>query len=89
MELQLSKPFNKALLKLPKNIQIQVLNVIENIEAADSFAEIAHFRALEGYSDYYRIRVGQYRLGLYWDGTTFTAERIGSRGDFYKNYPPK
>lgn len=89
MQIQPTERFGKMLLKLPQNIQREVLTSIENIQIATSFVDISHFKALKGYPNYYRVRIGQYRMGLYWDGLQFIAQKIATRGDFYKGFPPK
>ena len=89
MQIQPTERFGKMLLKLPKNIQKETLDAIENVLNATTIADIAHLKSLKGYPNYYRIRVGQYRMGIYWDDTRFIAEKIATRGDFYKGYPPK
>lgn len=83
-----TKHFRKSLSKLPKFVQIQVVDALENIEQATTFSDIANLKSLKGHPHYYRIRVNSYRIGLYWDGEKFLIESIDTRGDFYKTYPP-
>ena len=89
MQIQPTERFGKMLLKLPKNIQQETLDAIENVLNATTLADITHLKSLKGYPNYYRIRVGQYRMGIYWNGIGFIAQKIATRGDFYKGYPPK
>ena len=89
MRYQDTKEFRKSLTRLPKAIQIQVLEAIESIEEANTMNDIVNFKTLKGYRNYARIRVGNYRIGLFWDGAMFLIESVGTRGDFYKTYPPK
>jgi mRNA interferase RelE/StbE len=89
MKVALTKRFAKELSKLPRKIQLKVVEAIENLSETDSLGNIEDFKALSGYNNFYRIKIGQYRVGLFLDGDTFLIERIGVRGDFYKSYPPK
>jgi mRNA interferase RelE/StbE len=89
MKVELTKRFAKELDKLPRKIQLKVVEAIEHLGEADAFSELEDFKALSGYNNFYRIKLGQYRIGLFFDGDTFLIERIGVRGDFYKSYPPK
>lgn len=89
MRFQDSKEFRKNLAQLPNSAQLQAIEAIEKIEIATNFSDIPHLKPLKGYKNFYRMRVGSYRIGLFWDGQQFIIERIGTRGDFYKTYPPK
>ena len=82
-----TKDFRKALKRLPVEIQLEVIKVLDNLEEAVSFADIHNFKALKGQPNFYRIRVRSYRIGLFWDGEKFMLEAVGIRGDFYKTYP--
>ena len=42
---------------------------------------------MQGYKNYYRIRVGNWRVGLFWNGVAFVIEDVGKRGDFYNRFP--
>ncbi len=89
MKVELTKRFAKELDKLPRKIQLKIIEAIENLSEADSFSDIDELKALSGYTNFYRIKLGQYRIGLFFNGDGFLIERIGVRGDFYKSYPPK
>ena len=79
--------FRKLLKKLPTDVQRDVVETIDNIANAETFADIKHLKSLKGHQDYFRIRIRSYRMGLFWDGEKFLIESIGTRGDFYKTYP--
>ena len=89
MQIELTTNFKKKVRKLPNSVAIAVAQSIRATQQAASFSEIPNFKALKGYRNYYRIRVGDYRMGLFWNGEKFLLETIGTRGDFYKTYPPK
>lgn len=89
MLFQDTKEFRKNMAQLPNTVQIQAIQALETIEIATTFAEIPHLKPLKGHRNFYRIRIGAYRIGLHWDGRQFIIDRIGTRGDFYKMYPPK
>jgi hypothetical protein len=42
---------------------------------------------MKGYKNYFRLRVGNWRVGLFWTGTAFRVEDVGARGDFYNRFP--
>ena len=79
--------FRKQLTKLPKNDQIAVMDALDTLDEAETFADIPNLKALQGYKNYFRIRVGNWRMGLFWDGELFQIQDVGKRGDFYKRFP--
>jgi mRNA interferase RelE/StbE len=79
--------FRKQLTKLPKNDQIAVLDALDALDEAETFADIPNMKAMQGYKNYFRIRVGNWRIGLFWDGELFQIQDVGKRGDFYKRFP--
>ena len=44
-----TKDFRKALAKVPKVIQLQVVAALENIEEATTFADISNMKTLKGH----------------------------------------
>jgi mRNA interferase RelE/StbE len=84
--------FKQSLLKDLKKVQDKgllkrVQTVIEEIESADSVNELRQFRKLEGSDFYYRIRIGDYRLGLRLEGDTVTLVRFLHRKEIYRYFP--
>jgi mRNA interferase RelE/StbE len=79
--------FRKQLTKLPKNDQIAVMDALDSLDEAETFADIPNMKAMQGYKNYFRIRVGNWRIGLFWDGELFQIQDVGKRGDFYKRFP--
>ncbi len=82
-----TRKFRKNLAKLPNSVQLEILDALDTIDQADSFSGIPNLKSLKGNKNYYRIRVGDYRIGLFWNNDTFQVEDVGKRGDFYKHYP--
>jgi mRNA interferase RelE/StbE len=69
--------------KLLRRIQ----RVIEQVEAASTFQGIAHLKRLEATGKYYRIRVGNHRLGLVFEDGAFTFVRCLDRKEIYRHFP--
>jgi mRNA interferase RelE/StbE len=65
----------------------QVLQVIQETECAQSLLEIPNLKRLrvEGHS--YRIRLGDYRIGLVMEGETVIFVRFLHRRDIYRYFP--
>jgi len=59
------KSFGRDLKKIKdKRLLKQVQEVIAQVEAATSLADLQNVKKLEGSTTYYRIRVGEYRIGI-------------------------
>lgn len=82
-----TRKFQKKLAKLPEQDQLAVIDALDTIEEAITFADIVNLKALQGYKNYFRLRVGNIRIGLFWNGTAFIVEDVGKRGDFYNHFP--
>ena len=91
MRIDVTKQFIKAASKLPSSTQMQIGEVIENFQNALSLSEIKNLKALYGKKSrsYFRIRIGDYRIGLQLIDDVYHLQSIDIRGDFYKTYPPK
>ena len=65
----------------------QVQSVIETVESASELGDIPNLKKLSGASGYYRVRVGDYRIGLFVkdDGVEFV--RVLHRKDIYRRFP--
>lgn len=70
-----------------RSILVQVKDVIESVEAASNLRDIAGLKKLKGTTDYYRIRFGQYRIGIIVRGNEIIFVRILHRKDIYRYFP--
>lgn len=70
-----------------RSILAQVKDVIESVEAASNLRDIAGLKKLKGATDYYRIRFGQYRIGIIVRGNEIIFVRILHRKDIYRYFP--
>ena len=57
------------------------------VEAADSIHKIRNLKKLASYDTYYRIRVGDYRLGIKIENDTVYSVVLEHRKDVYKGFP--
>lgn len=65
----------------------RVREAILAVEEAHTLAEVANVRKLRDGELYYRIRVGDYRIGLAWQGETVVFVRFLHRKDLYRYFP--
>ncbi|MGI2904685.1 type II toxin-antitoxin system RelE family toxin [Tolypothrix sp. VBCCA 56010] len=88
-QLEYTKRFLKELAALPVEIQSRVeLIVFQELESENPF-ELGYLEKLKGYTDKYKIRVGNYRIGITVDQETKTliCQRIAHRKDIYRIFP--
>ena len=65
----------------------RIKRVIEQVEAASTFQQIANLKRLEARGKYYRIRVGNHRLGFVFEDGAVTFVRCLDRKEIYRYFP--
>lgn len=78
MKVEFRKSFEKDLGKIrDEELLMRVKAVIEEVENADSLLDISNIKKLKADGDYYRIRIGDYRVGLTQDeGPSFVSYTV-------------
>ncbi|QXE23968.1 plasmid stabilization system protein [Richelia sinica FACHB-800] len=59
----------------------------EEVIEISTLEEITNLKKLQGYDNAYRIRIGDYRLGVIFDGETLIFERVLHRKEIYRYFP--
>ncbi len=84
-----ARAFYKETTKLPAKTRkkVEAIAFGEDIKQ-DPFLQ-GKVQKLKGHSNYYRVRVGNYRIGLYIDLTDEVVEfrRVLHRKDIYRRFP--
>ena len=70
-----------------KRVLASVREVIESIERADNLSEVRNVRRLSGSKSFYRVRLGDYRIGLVVEGDAVEFVRCLHRRDIYRYFP--
>jgi mRNA interferase RelE/StbE len=70
-----------------KALKNRVKETIQSIEQAQGPKDISNLKKLKYGDRYYRIRLGDYRIGLILEGNTLTFVRFLHRKDLYKYFP--
>ena len=88
MKTAFSSRFLKDVNKLPNDaIKSAVADVIEAVEAAANLTAVVNLKKLKGYKNAYRIRVGDFRIGVFVAGNEVEFARVVDRKDIYKLFP--
>ena len=61
--------------------------VIQELIEADNITEVTGVSRLRAEGQHYRIRIGDYRLGISMDGETAVLRRFMPRGEIYRYFP--
>ena len=65
----------------------RVKKVIQQVEGARSFQEIPNLKRLDANGKYYRIRMGDYRIGFVFEEGAVAFVRFLNRKDIYRYFP--
>lgn len=88
MTVEFKKSFIKDLKKLEdKTLKHTIYNCILQVESIEELGQIKNLKKLKGYKAYYRIRVGDYRIGLKIESGIVYFVVVEHRKDIYKQFP--
>ena len=81
--------FEKSLRKLKnKDVQQNILEVILSLEQAVNLRDVPNVKKMEGFKTYYRVKLGQYRLGFELiNPNTVLLILVAHRKDIYRYFP--
>ena len=65
----------------------RIRKIIEQVEAARTFQQIPNLKRLEATGKYYRIRLGDYRIGFVFEQGAVTFVRCLNRKEIYRYFP--
>lgn len=83
------KTFLKELSHLPSGIRKRIENIVFEELVCDNPFKLGYIEKLKGYEDKYKIRVGDYRIGITINNQnkTITLNRVANRKDIYRVFP--
>ena len=88
MLVKIDKSFEKDVKKIKDRAYLQrIAAVIRDIQKARSVKEIKNIKKLSHSKNEYRIRVGNYRIGLILENDEVELIRCLHRKDIYKYFP--
>jgi mRNA interferase RelE/StbE len=70
-----------------KSIKESLADLIEAVKIAESISEIKNLKKLKGFKTAYRIRMGDYRIGVFIEASTVEFARILNRREIYRFFP--
>lgn len=76
----------KALKSTPSYSAIRNL-VFQEIPNCSNFEEIRGLKKLKASDSAYRLRIGDYRIGFFFENDTITFARVLHRREIYRSFP--
>jgi mRNA interferase RelE/StbE len=88
MKVLIDKSFEKDVRKITdKSLLNKIADCIEHVEEISLAGDIRGLKKLKGSNTYFRIRIGDYRIGLMIEKSTVTFVRFLHRREIYNYFP--
>lgn len=83
-----NRKFKKDLEKLNElKVKAALRLKIEELKEKKLLDQVSGVKKIKGHPNAYRIRIGKYRLGLFYSDSTVRLQRFLKRNDIYKIFP--
>lgn len=89
MNIEFSKSFDKQTSRVRDKILLKRLgNIIKKVIESDSLSQIPNVKSIVGHPGYYRIRLGDFRIGISLEEETVWFHFFGKKDEStYKKFP--
>jgi mRNA-degrading endonuclease RelE of RelBE toxin-antitoxin system len=88
MEVIYLESLKKDLKKIrDKKLLISLSKILISLEENDNLFKVSSVKKLSGHPEAFRIRIGDYRLGIYYSEDKIEIARFLKRSDVYKVFP--
>jgi mRNA interferase RelE/StbE len=88
MQTAFNQRFSKDIDRLADEATRRALaDLIEKVEVATSLVELPGLKKLRGHKSAYRLRLGDYRVGIFAVGGVVEFARVVHRRDIYRVFP--
>lgn len=88
MNIEFRKSFEKDLNNIRDEALLKKIKaVIEEVENAENLVDINNIKKLQADGNYYRIRIGDYRVGIAVSESVVLFLRVLHRKDVYRYFP--
>jgi mRNA interferase RelE/StbE len=88
VKVEFRKRFAKDLGKIRDQGLLDIIKAgIEEIENAENLLDVSNIKKLKADGEYYRLRVGDYRIGLIEDEGIISIIRVLHRREMYRYFP--
>lgn len=70
-----------------KSVKANLSKLIELFELEENLNNIPQLKKLRGHKSAFRVRIGDYRVGFFYENNKVTLARVAHRKDIYKAFP--
>ena len=88
MQVEFSSKFSKDIDSISqKSIKLNLIKLIQLFESSQNLNNIPNLKKLVGHKSAYRVRIGDYRVGFFYENQKVLFARVIHRKDIYKLFP--
>ncbi len=87
MKIEIRSSLLKDIKKIQKAQKLRLEEVYLSLKECEEIAQIPNIKKLKGFENFYRIRIGDYRLGLAIEDDRVILLHFLHRKDIYKFFP--
>jgi len=69
------------------HVKASVIRTIELVESVNNLSEIPNLKKLKGHKSAFRIKIRDYKIGIFVKGRVIEMARVVHRKDIYKVFP--
>ncbi|MBJ7899606.1 MAG: type II toxin-antitoxin system RelE/ParE family toxin [Cyanobacteria bacterium RI_101] len=70
-----------------RKLRQRIEAIVMELEGASSFSELRNIKAIQGNPNFYRLKVGDYRLGIYVKDNVVALVQVLHRKEIYRYFP--
>lgn len=88
MQVEFLSKFSKDIDRISqKSVKSNLSRLIRSFELAENLNSISNLKKLVGHKSAYRVRIGDYRVGFFYESHKVILARVVHRKDIYKVFP--
>ena len=88
MDVLFEASFAKDLKRIRDKQMLQrIQQTIAQVKQTDNLIEVHNLKKMQGYSTFYRVRLGDFRIGIEVLGSKVIFVRVLHRKDIYRKFP--
>ena len=88
MQIEFLAKFSKDIDRITqKSVKTNLFKLIQLIEQSEDLNNITNLKKLVGHKSAYRVSIGDYRVGFFYESRKVIFARVIHRKDIYKVFP--